>query len=34
MIKLVWDSPKLHKYGGLYLRWDNKRYRVFKWGEF
>jgi len=33
MISLIWQSPKLFKYAGLYLKINNKRYRVFKVGE-
>lgn len=31
--KLVWQSPKLYKYAGLYLKVGNKRYRLIKFGE-
>lgn len=32
-IKLIWQSPKLFKHAGLYLKINNKRYRIFKVGE-
>lgn len=32
MIKLIWHSPKIFKYAGLYLKLGDKRYRIFKVG--
>ena len=32
-INLIWQSPKLFKYAGLYLKINSKRYRLFKVGE-
>lgn len=32
-IRLVWHSPKLYMYAGLYLKVENKRYRIFKVGD-
>ena len=32
--KLIWMTPKLFKYGGLYLKVGNKRYRLFRVGEY
>lgn len=31
--KLIWQTPKLFKYAGLYLKLGNKRYRIYKVGE-
>jgi len=31
-IRLIWQSPKLYMYAGLYLKVENKRYRIFKVG--
>jgi len=31
--KLIWHSPSLFKFAGLYLKLCNKRYRIFKVGE-
>lgn len=31
--KLIWQSPKMFTYAGLYLKIGNKRYRIFKFGE-
>jgi hypothetical protein len=33
-IKLIWHSPMLWKYAGLYLKINNKRYRIFKVGKY
>jgi hypothetical protein len=30
--KLIWQSPKMFYYAGLYLKLKNKRYRIFKVG--
>lgn len=32
-IKLIWQSPKIYFYAGLYLKINNKRYRIFKVGK-
>ena len=32
-IKLIWQTPKLYRYAGLYLKIGNKKYRVFKVGS-
>jgi hypothetical protein len=32
MPKLIWQSPKLFRYAGLYLKIGNKRYRIFRVG--
>lgn len=32
-LKLIWQTPKLYKYGGLYITINNKRYRILKVGE-
>lgn len=32
--KLIWQSPKMFKYAGLFLKIGNKRYRVFKVGDY
>jgi hypothetical protein len=34
MPKLIWQSAKLFKYAGLYLKIGDKRYRIFKVGDF
>ena len=34
MIRLIWHSPKLFKYAGLYVKLGNKRYRIFKVGVY
>lgn len=31
-IRFVWHSPKIYFYAGLYLKVNDKRYRVFKAG--
>ena len=31
--KLIWQTPRLFKYAGLYLKLGNKRYRNYKVGE-
>jgi hypothetical protein len=31
-VALIWQSPKIFFYAGLYLKVNNKRYRVFKVG--
>jgi hypothetical protein len=31
--KLIWQSPKMFYYAGVYLKLGNKRYRIFKIGE-
>jgi hypothetical protein len=30
--KLIWQSPKIFHYTGVYLKLCNKRYRIFKIG--
>ncbi len=30
--KLIWQSPKLFYYAGVYLKLGNKRYRILKVG--
>lgn len=30
--KLIWQSPKIYFYAGLYLKIGNKRYRLIKVG--
>ena len=32
--KLVWQSPKLFRYDGLYFKIGNERYRIFKVGYY
>lgn len=32
-IKLIWHSPKIYFYAGLYLKVYDKRYRVIKVGD-
>ena len=32
-LRLIWQTPKLYKYAGLYLVLNDKRYRVFKVGD-
>lgn len=32
-MKLIWMTPKLYYYGGLYLKLGDKRYRLIKVGE-
>ena len=31
-IRLVWNSPKIYFYAGLFLKVNNTRYRIFKVG--
>lgn len=31
-MKLIWQSPRMFHYAGLYLKIGNKRYRLFKVG--
>lgn len=31
--KLIYQTPKLYKYGGIYLKIGHKRYRLIKIGE-
>lgn len=31
-MKLIWQTPKIYRYAGLYLKIGNKRYRIFKVG--
>lgn len=33
-IKLIWQTPNLYKYAGLYLKVNNKRYRIIKIGQY
>ena len=33
-IRLIWQTPDLYKYGGLYLKLNNKKYRIFKVGQY
>lgn len=32
-MKFIWQSPRMYKYGGLYVKIFGKRYRLFQWGE-
>lgn len=32
-MKLIWQSPKLFYYAGLYLKVGSKRYRIIKIGK-
>ena len=32
-LKLIWQTPKLYRYAGLYLKVNDKKYRVFKVGD-
>lgn len=32
-MKLIWQSPKLSYYAGLYLKVGNKRHRIIKVGK-
>jgi hypothetical protein len=31
-MKLIWQTPALYRYAGLYLKVGNKRYRIFRVG--
>lgn len=31
-IRLLWQTPKIYYYAGLYLKVDHKRYRILKVG--
>jgi len=33
-LRLIWQTPELYKYGGLYLKVNDKKYRIFKVGEY
>lgn len=33
-IRLIWQTPLLYKYAGLYLRINDKRYRLFRVGGY
>lgn len=28
-IRIIWQSPKLYRYAGVYLKVNDKRYRIF-----
>lgn len=32
-MRLIWQSPRLFAYAGLYLKIGNKRYRIVKVGQ-
>lgn len=32
-IRLIWQTPSIFFYAGLYLKINNKRYRIFKVGK-
>lgn len=32
-MRLLWQSPRLYRFAGLYLKVGNKRYRLFRVGD-